>query len=98
MGAEEEQCAVQLVFTESSYGVTGKMGQSTKGGFESERLYITSSIKAEAKVPSITGKLVGGLKRAFRVKTSVFLSAKILQTMKERKKVVEKDAWGDVCL
>lgn len=51
MGAEEEQHAVQLVFTESSCGVTGKTGQSTKGDFESEGLYITSSIKAEVQFP-----------------------------------------------
>lgn len=41
---------------------------------------------------------MGGLKRAFRVKTSVVLSTKILQTVKEGEKVVEKDAWSDVCL
>lgn len=40
VGAEEEQCAVQLVFTESSCGVTGKMGQNTKGDFVSESLRV----------------------------------------------------------
>ena len=53
MGAEEEQRIVQSVFTESPCGVTGKMGQNTKGDFESGRLRsnIPSRAKAEAAFP-----------------------------------------------
>lgn len=39
---------------------------------------------------------MGGLKRSFRVKTLVFVSAETLQTAKEGKKVMEKDVCGGV--
>lgn len=97
MGAEEEQCVIQLVFTESSRGATGKMGQNTRGGFESQRLRSTSlEVSRRNQVPGIMGKLVGGLKRTFRVKMLVFVSTKALQTVKEGKKVMEKDVCGGV--
>ena len=49
LGAEVEQCAVRLVFTESSCGVTGKMGQNTKGDFESQTL--STSLAASRQKP-----------------------------------------------
>lgn len=68
-----------------------------KGGFGWiwTKMYIISSIKAEARFP-VSSKSVGGLKRTFRIKTMEFLSTKTLQTVKEGKEVVEEDACGGV--
>lgn len=58
-------------------------------------MYLTSSIKAEARFPA-SSKTVGGLKRTFSIKTLEVLSTKTLQTVKECKEVVEDVACGCV--
>lgn len=70
-------------------------GTKHKGGFgvTATKMYITSSIKAEARFP-VSSKRVSGLKRTFRIKTLEFLSTMTLQMVKKAKEEVEEDTYG----
>lgn len=69
VGAEEEQRAVQLVFTESSCGMTGKMGENTKGDCESQRLRSTSLAASRQKPGSqYHGKAGGWIEKGLQGK------------------------------